>query len=139
MILGVSFRGSISPRSPTLKDVVDRLPDRKFILNRRSSTWSRRNNRSRLSINVTLLESLAQAAPNVPDYHDALAFALNYACDAHRAMNDLRQAIAAGYRSSAMYRHEPALAPLHGRDDFQLLLLDLAMPADVFAVAPSAP
>jgi eukaryotic-like serine/threonine-protein kinase len=54
-------------------------------------------------------------------------------------MNDLRQAIAAGYRSSAMYRHESALAPLRGRDDFQLLLFDLAMPADAFATARSAP
>ena len=58
---------------------------------------------------------------------------------ADRAMNDLRQAVAAGYRSSAMYRHESALAPLRGRGDFQLLLLDLAMPADAFATARSAP
>jgi hypothetical protein len=34
-----------------------------------------------------------------------------------------------------MYRYEPSLSPLRGRDDFQLLLMDLAMPADPFAAA----
>ena len=38
-----------------------------------------------------------------------------------------------GYRNPAQYRYEPALAPLRGRDDFRLLLLDLAFPADPFA------
>jgi serine/threonine-protein kinase len=52
---------------------------------------------------------------------------------AARAMNDLRQAVAVGWRCPAVYRHEPALAPLRGRDDFQLLMMDLAMPADPFA------
>jgi hypothetical protein len=50
-------------------------------------------------------------------------------------MNDLRQAAAADYRSAAVYRHEPALGPLSGRDDFQLIMMDLAMPAAPFAVA----
>jgi hypothetical protein len=38
-----------------------------------------------------------------------------------------------GYRNPAQYRYEPALARLRGRDDFRLLLLDLAFPADPFA------
>ncbi len=50
-------------------------------------------------------------------------------------MNDLRQAVATGYRSAAVYRHEPALGPLRRRDDFQLLMMDLAMPAAPFAAA----
>jgi hypothetical protein len=50
-------------------------------------------------------------------------------------MNDLRQAAAADYRSAPVYRHEPALGPLRGRDDFQLLMMDLAMPAAPFAAA----
>jgi serine/threonine-protein kinase len=54
---------------------------------------------------------------------------------ADRAMNDLRRAAAAGYRNLPVYRYEPALGPLRGRDDFQLLLMDLAMPADPFARA----
>jgi hypothetical protein len=52
---------------------------------------------------------------------------------ADRAMNDLRRAGAADYRSSAVYRHEPALGSLRGRDDFQLLMMDLAMPEAPFA------
>jgi hypothetical protein len=52
---------------------------------------------------------------------------------ADRAMADLRNAAAAGYRNPPMYRYEPALRPLRGRDDFQLLLMDLAMPSDPFA------
>jgi hypothetical protein len=54
-----------------------------------------------------------------------------------RAKNQFRhrQAAAAGYRSPAVYRHEPVLGPLRGRDEFQLLLLDLSMPANPFATA----
>ena len=52
------------------------------------------------------------------------------------AMAVLRQAVAMGYRSSRVYRAESALDPLRGRDDFRLLLMDLAMPADPFAAAP---
>jgi len=52
---------------------------------------------------------------------------------AGRAMDDLRRTAAMGYRNPAQYRYEPALAPLRGRDDFRLLLLDLALPADPFA------
>jgi serine/threonine-protein kinase len=52
---------------------------------------------------------------------------------ADRAIDDLRRAAAMGYRSPAAYRHEPALAPLRGRDDFRLLLFDLAFPAEPFA------
>ncbi len=48
-------------------------------------------------------------------------------------MDDLRRAVAIGYRNPARYRYEPALAPLCGRDDFRLLLLDLDFPADPFA------
>jgi tRNA A-37 threonylcarbamoyl transferase component Bud32 len=54
---------------------------------------------------------------------------------ADRAMTDLRQAIAMGYRSRAVYRYEPALGPVRGRDDFQLLMMDLEMPAVPFAAA----
>ena len=56
---------------------------------------------------------------------------------ADRAMDDLRRAAAKGYRNAALYRYEPALAPLRGREDFRLLLLDLAFPADPFAAARS--
>jgi hypothetical protein len=56
---------------------------------------------------------------------------------ADRAIADLRQAAAMGWRSPAAYRYEPALAPLRGRDDFQLLVMDLAFPAHPIADAPA--
>jgi hypothetical protein len=54
-----------------------------------------------------------------------------------QAMIDLRQAAAMGYRIPAAYRYEPALTPLRGRDDFQLLVMDLAFPAHPIADAPA--
>jgi eukaryotic-like serine/threonine-protein kinase len=54
---------------------------------------------------------------------------------ADQAMDDLRQAAATGRRSPAAYRYEPALVLLRGRDDFQLLMMDLVMPANPIADA----
>jgi hypothetical protein len=48
-------------------------------------------------------------------------------------MVELRKAVAMGYRSPEAYRTEDALDPLHGREDFRLMMMDLAMPADPFA------
>jgi hypothetical protein len=72
----------------------------------------------------------AAAARDGPAPSTALASGL-----ADRAIDDLRRAAAMGYRNSAQYRYEPALAPLRGREDFRLLMMDLAMPADPFAAA----
>ena len=47
----------------------------------------------------------------------------------------LRSAVAMNYRSPDAFRTEDALDPLRGRDDFRLLMMDLAMPADPFAAA----
>ena len=49
------------------------------------------------------------------------------------AVATLRQAIAAGYRDLAHIRSDSLLDPLRARPDFQLLMMDLAMPADPFA------
>jgi hypothetical protein len=38
-----------------------------------------------------------------------------------------------GYRNLAAFRDDTTLGPLHHRDDFRLLLMDLAMPAEPFA------
>ena len=38
-----------------------------------------------------------------------------------------------GYRNAGAYRTETALDPLRGRDDFRLLMLDLAFPSDPIA------
>ncbi len=48
-------------------------------------------------------------------------------------MNLLRQAVAGGYRNADAIRKEAALDPLRGRDDFRLLMMDLAMPTTAFA------
>jgi tetratricopeptide (TPR) repeat protein len=52
-----------------------------------------------------------------------------------RAMEMLRQAVAAGYRDVAWMQRDPDLDPLRPRADFQLFLLDLAFPANPFASA----
>jgi hypothetical protein len=51
---------------------------------------------------------------------------------AEKAMAVLRQAVSMGYRNPDAYRTESALDPLRNRDDFRLLMLDLAFPAQPF-------
>jgi serine/threonine-protein kinase len=53
--------------------------------------------------------------------------------EAGRAMDALRRACAAGYRDLEQIRTDPDLEPLRGREDFQLLMLDQAIPAEAFA------
>jgi hypothetical protein len=53
--------------------------------------------------------------------------------EADRAMEWLRQAIAAGYRKLAYLRTDTDLESLRSRPDFQLLLMDLGFPDDPFA------
>jgi hypothetical protein len=50
-------------------------------------------------------------------------------------MDVLRRAVSLGYRSSDAHRSEDALGALRGRLDFKLLLMDLSVPAEPFAVA----
>ena len=44
----------------------------------------------------------------------------------------LREAVGMGYRNLDAFRTEDALDPLRGRDDFKLLMLEPAMPAEPF-------
>jgi serine/threonine-protein kinase len=53
--------------------------------------------------------------------------------EADRAMESLRQAVASGYLKLRVMRADTDLDGLRSRRDFQLLLLDLALPADAFA------
>ncbi len=53
--------------------------------------------------------------------------------EADRAMALLVRAVGVGYRTPYAYRNEPALDPIRGRADFQLLMLDLVFPKDPFA------
>lgn len=51
---------------------------------------------------------------------------------ADRAMETLRRAVAAGFRHLAHMQTDTDLDPLRGREDFQLLMMDLTFPADPF-------
>jgi hypothetical protein len=55
--------------------------------------------------------------------------------EADAAMAVLRKTVAMGYRGLDRFRADDALDPLRSRDDFRLLLMDLAMPTDPFAAA----
>jgi hypothetical protein len=59
--------------------------------------------------------------------------AADAAGEADAAMVLLRKVVAMGFRNAAAFRTEDALDPLRGRDDFRLLMMDLATPADPFA------
>lgn len=52
--------------------------------------------------------------------------------DVCNAIEMLRRAVATGYRDVNWMRRDPDLDPLRSRSDFQVLLLDLAFPADPF-------
>jgi hypothetical protein len=43
------------------------------------------------------------------------------------------RSLAAGYWNSEPYGTESAIDPLRGRDDFRLLMMELAFPAEPFA------
>jgi hypothetical protein len=58
--------------------------------------------------------------------------------EADRAMHWLRDAVAAGYRDRAHMRTDTDLDPLRQRTDFQLLMLDLAFPAEPFSKGTDA-
>jgi hypothetical protein len=45
-------------------------------------------------------------------------------------MDALRQAVAAGYHNVSWMKRDPDLDLLRARSDFQLLMMDLAMPAE---------
>jgi tetratricopeptide (TPR) repeat protein len=53
--------------------------------------------------------------------------------EADWAMRWLHRAVAAGYRNVSVMRKDPDLNPLRSRPDFQLLMMDLAFPAEPFA------
>jgi hypothetical protein len=52
---------------------------------------------------------------------------------AERAMEWLHRAVARGYRNMLTMRRDHDLDPLRSRRDFQLLMMDLAFPAEAFS------
>lgn len=65
-----------------------------------------------------------------------LATAADRSDQASRALAALRRAVEHGYRSTTALGSDPSFDPLRTRDDFQVLLLDLALPDDPFAPRP---
>ena len=59
--------------------------------------------------------------------------------EATRAMGWLRRAVGVGYRNANEVRIESALDPLRSRDDFRLIMMDLAFPVDPFALTQPIP
>jgi hypothetical protein len=59
--------------------------------------------------------------------------------EATRAMGWLRRAVAVGYRNANEVRIESALDPLRSRDEFRLIMMDLAFPAEPFALTEPIP
>jgi hypothetical protein len=59
--------------------------------------------------------------------------AADAATEAEAAISLLRKAVEIGFRGADYCRFEDALDPLRDRDDFRLLMLDLALPDDPFA------
>jgi len=52
-----------------------------------------------------------------------------------RAMIKLRSSVAGGFKTLEIDRSDPDLDPLGQREDFQVLLMDLAFPTEPFAVS----
>ena len=67
--------------------------------------------------------------------HDGAGISADEASShAETAMALLTKAVGMGYRDADAFRNESALDPLRGRPDFQILMMDLAFPAESFVV-----
>ena len=53
--------------------------------------------------------------------------------EADRAIDALRQAVESGFREFNIVRTHEYLDPLRDRDDFRMLMMDVAFPAQAFA------
>jgi serine/threonine-protein kinase len=73
------------------------------------------------------------SASTIADPAEGPAAADRQRGDADRAAASIRRAIDLGYANSDSLKTDPDLDPLRSRPDFQLLMMDLAMPADPFA------
>ncbi len=67
--------------------------------------------------------------------YGSVVSAAESSAEATRAMALLHKAVGMGYRTAAAFRTMDALDALRNRDDFRLLMLDLAMPTEPFATA----
>jgi tetratricopeptide (TPR) repeat protein len=96
---------------------------------------------------IGVLDALRTRTPeddyNLACYHSSLAglaenpgtgiTAADGRDEADRAMNDLCRAAAGGFRMSSLILKDRDLDPLRTRPDFQVLMMDLALPEEPFA------
>jgi serine/threonine-protein kinase len=72
-------------------------------------------------------------ASSVADPAEGPAAAERQRRDADRAVATIRRAIAKGFADASMLKTDPDLNSIRSRPDFQMLIMDLAMPEDPFA------
>jgi eukaryotic-like serine/threonine-protein kinase len=87
---------------------------------------------------IAVLRELPKPSPsdhyNIACYQSLLAGVVAAGSgEADNAMESLRRAVAAGWRDLTLMRKDSDLDSIRSRPDFQLLMLDLAMPADPLA------
>ncbi len=83
--------------------------------------------------NLFIFACIRAALAGLVDRAGSGVSAAEAASEAETAMALLHRAVGMGYRLPDAYRTEDALDPLRGRDDFRMLMMDLAMPAEPFA------
>ena len=74
-------------------------------------------------------------ASSIVDPAEGQAAAIRQCRDADRAVATIRLAIELGFADSAALKNDPDFDPIRSRPDFQALMMDLAFPADPFAIA----
>ena len=87
---------------------------------------------------ITVLREEPKPSPwdyyNMACYQSLLSgTAANGLAEADNAMESLRRAVAAGWRDPTLMRTDSDLDPIRCRADFQMMMMDLGMPADAFA------
>jgi tetratricopeptide (TPR) repeat protein len=85
------------------------------------------------ALNVYNLACCFALASSVADPAEGPAAVERRRRDADRALTTLRRVIAMGFADASMLKSDPDLSSIRSRPEFQMLMLDLSMPADPFA------
>ncbi len=124
-----AFRNSLSALQANLIDVLIRQRDY-AAASRAATEWLDSSPGDRI-VTASAARVMASCVPLAET--DAAAGPPAAQVYADRAMDFLRRAVNEGFRDAADLRTNPVFNPLRGRSDFQLLLQDVAFPADPFA------
>jgi eukaryotic-like serine/threonine-protein kinase len=114
--LNIAFQRAKTGR---IEDALSRVHKAEDLLNRTSKVWPL------LSYDMACVYSLCSAS--IPGVSGVERERL-----ADRAIQELRQAVAAGYRDSGQIAHDSSLDSLRHRAEFQELAMDAAFPVDPF-------